>query len=80
MDVGEPRLDLRIDQLPHEPLTETDPAVSTDPAFDDPDQALPTEDDNPETLAGDPVEFDPDAPEPTGGETPADSGEPAEDA
>lgn len=37
--------------------------TSNDGAYDDPDQALPTEDDDPETLAGDPVEFDPDAPD-----------------
>lgn len=29
--------------------------------FDDPDVTTQTEDDDPETLAGDPVEFDPDA-------------------
>jgi hypothetical protein len=35
--------------------------ANTGGAFDDPDRALPTEDDDPETLAGDPVEFDPGA-------------------
>lgn len=64
--------------------------ANTDGAFDDPDRALPTEDDNPESLAGDPVEFNPDAPEPTGDnpeptgdetpEPPADSGQAAESA
>lgn len=37
-------------------------AVTPDPA-DSPDVVLPTEDDDPESLAGDPVEFDPDAPD-----------------
>jgi len=36
----------------------TDPNAA-DP-FDDPDTALPTEDDDPESLAGEPVTFDPD--------------------
>jgi hypothetical protein len=31
--------------------------------FDSPDHTLPTEDDNPESLAGEPVQFDPDAPD-----------------
>lgn len=58
---------------------QTNPA---EPAFDDPDQALPTEDDNPEALAGGPVDFDPDAdpdadPSP---ETPADGAGPGGNA
>lgn len=53
----------------------TDTNVSTDGPYDDPDRALPTEDDNPETLAGDPVEFDPDAPD--DGEPAAGSAQPA---
>ncbi len=39
--------------------------ANTDGTYDDPDRALPTEDDDPEKLAGDPVEFDPDAPNET---------------
>ena len=32
----------------------------TDAAFDDPDMVTQVEDDDPESLAGDPVDFDPD--------------------
>jgi hypothetical protein len=37
-------------------------ARNVDP-FDEPDTALPTEDDDPELLAGEPVTFDPDSPD-----------------
>jgi hypothetical protein len=39
--------------------------TSTGSEFDDPDRAVQIEDDNPETLAGEPVDFDPDTPDPS---------------
>lgn len=36
---------------------------AVEPGWDNPDQAVQVEDDNPESLAGDEVEFDPDADE-----------------
>lgn len=35
----------------------------TDAPFDDPEQVTQIEDNDPESLAGEPVEFDPDAPD-----------------
>ena len=40
--------------------------TAPDPA-DDPDAVLPTEDDDPESLAGGPVVFDPDSPDESDG-------------
>jgi hypothetical protein len=61
--------------------------MSTDTAgvdpFDDPDVALPTEDEDPESLAGDAAEFDPDTADeaPDGAVSPAPgSGQAAGDA